>query len=138
VSNTEFAADPDRGLSGRIAVARPATALGPGVLAHEGADLEVGPSDTWVTLFAVKRLLVVVLLGLAVSPITAPFSVQDIVALPGVITSVQAKKANDDLQPALAASPVTMVAGPDWIGDTTARRPVRPHLGRSLSLPLRL
>ena len=85
-----------------------------------------------------KRLLVVALLVLAASPLTAPFSVQDIVALPGAVTSVQAKKAGDDLQPALAGLPAMAIAEPDWVGDIPARRPGRPHVGRSLSLPLRL
>jgi hypothetical protein len=86
----------------------------------------------------VKRLLVAVLLGLAFSPITAPFSVQDIVALPSGITTVQAKKAGDDLQPTLPGSPATATPALDWLSDAPAHRPVRPHVVRSHSLPLRI
>lgn len=84
----------------------------------------------------VRHGLIVLLIVLAASPLTAPFAVQDVAALAGG-TSVQAKKAGDDLQAAPADAPAFHVALIGSAGDMPSVRPGGPAI-RPLCPPLRL
>lgn len=86
-----------------------------------------------------KALLVALLLVLAISPLTAPFSVHTPLEVLGDVTSWTApKKLADDIKPdAIPSSPVDL-PGVDW---SLADRPVAPSPARTRkqdSYPLRV
>jgi len=87
----------------------------------------------------VRRLLAAVLLVLAASPLTAPFSVNDPIELfGGVGAHAHAKKLVDDPLASLCSGPAAPGPVPTEQSAEGHQRPLVPVMRYAMTLPLRL
>ena len=97
-----------------------------------------GVGESEVRFLAVKALLVALLMVLAVSPLTAPFSVHTPVDIHGDITWATPKKAADDLK-AVGLPPIAVsVPVADGALPTSSGAPSPARVQPTHSFPLRI